>query len=180
LTIASRPVSRSTTTITSLDDLRAIPWNFAWVQSRYLTVGWYGVGSAIGTSGAQYAQLYRDWPFFRTLVDNCQLEIGRTLIPVARLYGEQEGFPDEWKQVSRQIAGEFETTVQALKDITESPELMANARTVRATIRFRNPLVEPLHRLQVALMKSVDDHAELRPAMVQTIAGIAAAMQSTG
>ncbi|MES1147305.1 MAG: phosphoenolpyruvate carboxylase, partial [bacterium] len=180
LTIASRPVSRSATTITSLDDLRAIPWNFAWVQSRYLMVGWYGVGAAVGSQASSLQDMYKKWAFFRTLVDNCQLELARTLMPIAQLYGERPEFAEPLRAVSKEIEDEFAKTREAVLGITGSTELLQNARTVSNTIRFRNPLVEPLHLLQIELMKTIDDKPELKPAMTQTIAGIAAAMQSTG
>lgn len=178
LTIASRPVSRSTHAVTSLDDLRAIPWNFAWVQSRYLMVGWYGVGSAVSAAPdkPRLAQLYKEWAFFRTLMDNCQLELARTLLPVAREYGAMS----KASSVAVRIEQEFESARQSLLEVTGFGELLENAPVVRRTIAFRNPLVEPLHRLQIELMSRLDERPELRPTMVQTIAGIAAAMQSTG
>lgn len=184
LPIASRPVGRSSEQLVGLEDLRAIPWNFAWVQSRYLVVGWYGIGAALAAYGdaEALARQYREWPFFRTVVDNAQLELVRTHMETARLYGRRAEAHGASPEVHARIEAEWESTLAGIRAVTGT-ELMDGARTVRRTVQFRNPLVEPINALQVVLMDLHDadpENAAVKSALVQTLAGIAAAMQSTG
>ncbi|MDR3691345.1 MAG: phosphoenolpyruvate carboxylase [Fimbriimonas sp.] len=193
LPIASRPVYRPGQALSGIDGLRAIPWNFAWVQSRTTLVGWYGMGTAL----EEYVQaspdrlatlrtMYREWPFFQTVVDNAQLELVRAHIPTTRLYAERVEPAELGARIQAAIEGEHGRTVDMILKITGQERLLENARVVRNTVEFRNPAVMPLSLLQVALM---DRWAQLtdeekagawREAMLQSIAGIAAAMQSTG
>lgn len=192
LPIASRPVFRPGKALTGIEGLRAIPWNFAWVQSRTTLVGWYGMGSAL----EKYAQaapgnmerlrtMCREWPFFKTLVDNVQLELTRAHLPTARLYAHRVSPPELSNRIQAQIEEEFRRTEQMILSITGQSRLMEHAKVVRGTVEFRNPAVMPLSTMQVAMMASWEnldeDAAERwRAPMLQTIAGIAAAMQSTG
>ncbi len=191
LPIASRPVSRGGNAISGVEGLRAIPWNFAWVQSRTTLVGWYGMGTAmaamIGEGGlGTLREMYQQWPFFQTVVDNAQLELVRAHIPTARLYAQRVRPKELGSRLQTVIEDEHRRTVETILQITQQPELLANSAVVRRTVEFRNPEVMPLSLLQVALMDSwgalsEEDRAGVwREAMLQSIAGIAAAMQSTG
>lgn len=184
LPIASRPVSRGGAGVTGVDGLRAIPWNFAWVQSRYLLPGWYGLGTAIGNAMATHGEtlraMARDWPFFRNLLENAELELARTHLATAARYAATVDPPELGERFHRRIAEEFERTRTAVLALTRHEEVLAEGRVVGATIGLRNPIVYPLNRLQVALRGRLADHPECLPAVQQTIAGIAAAMQSTG
>ncbi len=193
LPIASRPVYRPGKTLAGIDGLRAIPWNFAWVQSRATLVGWYGMGTAL----EQFIQandehiktlqtMYREWPFFQTVVDNAQLELVRSHIPTTRLYAARVEPKDLATRMQKTIEDEHNRTVEMILKITQQSKLLENAKVVRNTVEFRNPAVMPLSLLQVALMDrwmglSEEEQAGAwREAMLQSIAGIAAAMQSTG
>jgi len=193
LPIASRPVYRPGNALSGIDGLRAIPWNFAWVQSRTTLVGWYGMGTAL----EQYAAgdpgrletlrtMYRNWPFFQTVVDNAQLELTRSHIPTARMYAARVQPRSLGQRIEATIEDEHARSVHMILKITGQSRLMEKARVVRNTVEFRSPAVMPLSTLQVALMDrwpslSEEDQAGVwREAMLQTIAGIAAAMQSTG
>lgn len=188
LPIASRPVSRSSEQLVGLGDLRAIPWNFAWVQNRVLVTGWYGIGTAYAELTAEEKmrcrRLYQSWPFFRTVLDNAQLELVRTHMPVAERYFARAERHGADASAAERLREEYRLTRQAIQEITQNEELMPNARTVRRTVDFRNPLTEPLHDLQLDLMDRFDegekDDPALRAALAQTLAGLAAAMQSTG
>jgi phosphoenolpyruvate carboxylase len=188
LPIASRPVSRSGARLTRVDDLRAIPWVFAWVQCRYLVPGWYGLGSALesfveGSDDrlAQLQEMYRNWLFFKTVIDNAQMELLRAHLETARLYAERA---ERGHVFHTRLAEEHERTRLWVTRIVESDELLAHAPVVRATVAMRNPAVAPLSRLQVALLDTPpDDSGEgtaWREAVLLSITGIAAAMQSTG
>lgn len=191
LPIASRPVSRSGTAITTVDDLRAIPWVFAWIQARTIVPGWYGLGSALewfaGEKPERLAELqrmYRDYRFFRAVVDNAQLELTRTSLETARHYADRVSPAELGKSIHGTICAEHGRTVAWLLKVTgQETRLMEHAPVVRATVALRNPLVVPLSLLQVALMDASDRDAEperWREPLLLSITGIAAAMQSTG
>jgi phosphoenolpyruvate carboxylase len=192
LPIASRPVFRPGKALTGIEGLRAIPWNFAWVQSRTTLVGWYGMGTALeGFAGDDPARLvrlqtmFREWPFFRTLIDNAQLELTRAHLPTARMYARRVDPPELGRRLQAQIEEEYHRTVRMILAITGQDRLMEHARVVRSTVELRNPAVLPLSIMQVAMMAkwesmNEDEAERWRAPMLQTIAGIAAAMQSTG
>lgn len=187
LPIASRPVYRPGSAAEGVEGLRAIPWNFAWVQSRALLVGWYGVGTALSryieNGGTETLRtMYRDWPFFRTVIDNAQLELVRAHMDTATLYARRAEDQTIWQT----ILHEFDLTRSALLVVTSEQELLENSRVIRKTVEFRNPLTLPINKLQIHLMDRWEDLSDeekqgtWREAMLQSIAGIAAAMQSTG
>jgi phosphoenolpyruvate carboxylase len=130
--------------------------------------------------------MYREWPFFRTVVDNAQLELVRSHIPTARLYASRVQPRDLGVRMQTTIEQEHERTEQMILKITGQERLLESGRVVRSTVEFRNPAMMPLSVMQVSLMDawealSEEDQAgEWREAMLQSIAGIAAAMQSTG
>lgn len=190
LPIASRPVYRPGKALSGMEGLRAIPWNFAWVQSRTTLVGWYGMGTAMqeflqDNGEEQLREMYRSWPFFRAVVDNAQLELTRAHLPTARIYASRVKPPELGRRMQSLIESEYERTREAILRITGDDKLLESAKVIRNTVAFRNPVLMPLNVMQVALMdmwaqsdKGAPD--SWRGAMLQTIAGIAAAMQSTG
>jgi phosphoenolpyruvate carboxylase len=191
LPIASRPVLRPGRALGSLEALRAIPWNFAWVQSRYVVPGWFGLGSALeealaAPDGEAHLQaMYSGWPFFRNVVDNAQLELKRAHLPTAEAYSNRAPSHQESLRLHREIEQEYTRTLGAVLKVTNQSELMSHAVVVRRTVDLRNPAVWPINLLQLNLMNrwaaaGPDGHASLRGPMLQTIAGIAAALQSTG
>jgi phosphoenolpyruvate carboxylase len=189
LPIASRPVYRPGGSAGGVEGLRAIPWNFAWVQSRALLVGWFGVGSALQEfidenpdHLGQLQKMVNEWPFFRTVIENAQLELVRAHLPTAAQYASRSKHQHLWKV----IEAEYEKTRSTLLAITGQKELMENSKVIRQTVAFRNPITLPINKLQIHLMdrweKLTDEEKQgaWREAMLQSIAGIAAAMQSTG
>jgi phosphoenolpyruvate carboxylase len=189
LTIASRPVFRPGGDNQGVESLRAIPWNFSWVQSRMGVPGWFGLGSALRTELDQpdgielLRNAYKESRFFRTVIDNAQLELIRAHLPTAEMYAK---LSKEGNEIFDSVRKEFDTTVAAILEITQTSELLAGAKTVRQTVQFRNPIIMPLNRVQVELMRrwstlsEQEQGGEWRDAMLQTIAGVAAGMQSTG
>ncbi len=187
LPIASRPVYRPGGAAEGVEGLRAIPWNFAWVQSRALLVGWYGVGTALSgflSEGgeATFRTMYKEWPFFRTVIDNAQLELVRAHMETAALYAGRATDQAIWAT----ILHEFELTRMSLLAVTGENDLLENSKVIRQTVSFRNPLTLPINKLQIHLMdrwehlSDEEKQGTWREAMLQSIAGIAAAMQSTG
>ncbi|HEY3414819.1 MAG TPA: phosphoenolpyruvate carboxylase [Armatimonadota bacterium] len=196
LSIGSRPARRPGGRGSGIDDLRAIPWVFAWVQSRYGVPGWYGVGSALQwyadrqPDGLQTLRaMYKGWPFFRTLIDDLQLELLRAHMPTAAMYAASVRPSSLGQRIDGVIEREFALTRDWALRITGAPELLEYAQAVRTMVSIRNPIVMPLNRLQVALMESWGQLAFLsddeegtawRDAVMLSIAGVAAGMQSTG
>ncbi len=195
LPIASRPVFRPGKGPAGIEGLRAIPWVFAWVQSRYVLPGWYGIGSSLDWFAKQdpanilmLQRMYREWPFFKTVLDAAQLELVRAHLSTAKMYAARVLPPELGHRIHESIDGEYRLTVNMLLKVIRQDRLLAHASVVRSTVELRNPIVEPLNRLQVALMymwdQLPDPEAEetgpWREALLLSIAGLAAAMQSTG
>ncbi|HNO76438.1 MAG TPA: phosphoenolpyruvate carboxylase [Phycisphaerae bacterium] len=185
LPIASRPVSRSGGAV-GLDNLRAIPWVFAWTQTRYTVPGWYGLGTAIekvmsDDSGAlaTMQQWYREWDFFRTVIDNAQQEMARARLIIAQRYA---AFVE--KGLHETIVAEFALCKKAILAITGQGKLLDNNPVIQRAIHARNPYTDVLNLLQIELMTRYrdgsDDEEAVRAALFLSINGIAAAMQSTG
>jgi len=186
LPIASRPVARDSGAV-HFETLRAIPWVFAWTQMRFNVPGWYGIGTALSealnesqdTIGV-LSRWYREWEFFRTLIDNAQQEMARARLIIARCY-------DELSVASQYetIAGEYERARSAILRITGQAELLDNNPVIQQSIEQRNRPTDLLNLLQIELLRryrAADEagRTALRPALFASINGIAAAMQSTG
>lgn len=190
LPIASRPVSRASGDGVDFDSLRAIPWVFAWTQTRYIVPGWYGTGHALarlldeqpGTLDT-FRDLYEQWPFFRSILDSAQREMARARLPIAAQYDaltEREG------SLHETIVADYEQAKTAILQITGQEALFDNSPVLKKSIRLRNPYTDVLNLLQVELMdryRSTDDSSRqetLGEALLLSLNGIAAAMQSTG
>jgi phosphoenolpyruvate carboxylase len=187
LPIASRPVSRKSARNIAFDDLRAIPWVFSWTQTRYNLPGWYGMGTALSEVIAaapeninRLQQMWQDWPFFRTVLDNAQLELARTKLDIAAMYGRQAN-----NELDQRIADEFDLALKALFQITGQQTLLENHPAIRKSILLRNPYTDVLNLVQVELLNRwrsapESERGPLMHAIFLSINGIAAAMQSTG
>jgi phosphoenolpyruvate carboxylase len=188
--IASRPVSRSTTQ--SLEDIRAIPWVFSWTQCRVNLPGWFGFGSAIGqflaatpTDLAMLQAMYREWPVFRSIVDNCQISVATADMAVARLYRDVVPDVQVASRIYTAIRDEFEGTRSSLIAITGHSEPLGSSSVLLQSIRLRNPYVDPMHVVQATLLRGLRRgglYGDRRPVdlVLQTINGIAAGLQTTG
>ncbi len=188
LPIASRPVSRAGGGELEFDELRAIPWNFGWIQTRYLIPGWYGIGTGVlealeagEVSRSQLRHWYDEWDFFRGLIDNAQLEMARARLEVAERYAQLGESP----QFHERISAEHDRSRQALSTITGEETLLAHNSTIRHLIDVRNPYTDVLNLTQIELMRRwrVADgprRERLGQAVLTSLNGIAAAMQNTG
>jgi phosphoenolpyruvate carboxylase len=194
LPIASRPASRSRT-LSGLDALRAIPWVFAWVQSRYVVPGWYGLGTALRNFAQDAPErirvltsMYKDWLFFRMVINNAQLELLRAHLPTAEWYARRVDPPDLGARMHDVIAREHALSCEWILRITEQSDLLEHAPVVRRTVELRNPALRPLSKLQIAVLDVLErEEGEggsgdtlWQQAMLLSIIGIAAGMQSTG
>jgi phosphoenolpyruvate carboxylase len=189
LPIASRPVSRNAAAGQSkFEDLRAIPWVFAWTQTRYNIPGWYGLGTALEKvlehnpeNHGLLRKMWEEWPFFHTLLENVQQELARSRMIIAAAY-------DRLSKVSlhERIAAEYTRTKSAVLSITGNKSLLAQHPAMERAIALRNPYTDVLNLVQIELLRRwsmmAEDHdrEDLRQALYSSINGIAAAMQSTG
>ncbi len=186
LPIASRPVARTSGSV-HFENLRAIPWVFAWTQMRFNVPGWYGIGTALSellNESDEMASLltdwYRHWTYFGTLIDNAQQEMARARLSIAQCYDSLSG-----ESHFERIAAEFELARKAILNITGQRALLDNNPVIQRSIEQRNGATDLLNLCQIELLKRfrAADEAEkeqLRPALFASINGIASAMQSTG
>ncbi len=200
LNIGSRPPKR--TASDRIEDLRAIPWVFSWMQSRYTLPGWYGVGAALGAYAAQspahldrLRSMYDDWPFFTTLIDNAQMSLAKADLDIAARYAALAQDRTNADRIYGTIAAEYTRTAAVLLQITGQSALLDTAPVLQKSIRLRNPYVDPLSFLQVELLRRLralpppsdaDPEAlktqrrDLRAAVLLSVNGIAAGMKNTG
>ncbi|MFZ1390243.1 MAG: phosphoenolpyruvate carboxylase [Dokdonella sp.] len=185
LRIGSRPPRRGGTG--GVENLRAIPWVFAWSQNRATLTGWYGVGSGLAhgieTFGrAAMIEMTRDWPFFAQLVDDVEMVLAKSDLAIFERYSRLAGSLHETFHAD--IAAEFERTRSAILDLKVEDELLAHDLRLRQSIRLRNPYVDPISLIQVDLLtrwratERRDD--DLLHALIATVNGIAAGIQNTG
>jgi phosphoenolpyruvate carboxylase len=189
LWLGSRPSRRAAAdgAPPGIDQLRAIPWVFAWSQNRCGLTAWHGVGTALELALARHgvaalAEMARDWPFFGTLVDDVEMVLAKSDMGIFERYSRLAGPLHE--ALHPGIAAEFERTRAAVLAIKGGRELLAGDRRLRLSIRLRNPYVDPISLLQVDLLErwragGRDDEA-LFQALVATVNGIAAGVQNTG
>jgi phosphoenolpyruvate carboxylase len=177
LTIGSRP-SRRPESGDYLGSLRAIPWVFAWTQNRCVLPSWYGCGSAFAEAEPRtLRRLYREWPFFRALVQNLEMTLAKSSMEIAAEYLDLAPERSLWEP----IAAEHERTVAAVLEIVEARELLDRHPVIQRSIRLRNPYVDPMNAIQVALLRRyrAGDEAVVPP-LQRSIAGIAAGLRNTG
>lgn len=192
LNIGSRPAKRRETE--GIDDLRAIPWVFAWTQSRVNLPGWYGLGTALQAwlhdgdredRRQQLSDMYLRWPFFRTVIDNAQMSLRKADMTIMSLYST---LTDETvrESVFDTIRDEYRRTEEMILTITGYNDLLDNEPWLQRSIRLRNPYVDPLNYMQVALLKRLlaepqpDNVGELRDAVLVSVNGVAAGVRNTG
>jgi phosphoenolpyruvate carboxylase len=177
LNIGSRP-SRRPEGADYLASLRAIPWVFAWTQNRCVLPSWYGCGTAFGEADVDELRLlYREWPFFRSLVQNLEMTLAKASIEIAREYLVLVHDDGLWEP----IAEEHARTVAAVLEIVEADELLDRHPVVQRSIRLRNPYVDPMNAIQVELLRRYRNGDDaVVPPLLRSIAGIAAGLRNTG
>jgi phosphoenolpyruvate carboxylase len=187
LEIGSRPASRPDGG-EWFARLRAIPWVFAWTQNRCILPAWFGCGTALGALAATedglrtLRALYREWPFFRSLVENLEMTLAKTSLEIAAAYLELTAAGPARERLWAAIAAEHERTLQAVLATVEADELLDRHPVLQRSIRLRNPYVDPMNAIQVELLRlhrETGDERVRRP-LLRSIAGIAAALRNTG
>ena len=193
LNIGSRPASRKA--LQKIEDLRAIPWGFSWGQCRLTLPGWLGFGSAVAAfldkpdvaerkaALALLQKMYRQWPFFRTLLSNMDMVLAKSDLALASRYAELVSDARLRKKIFTAIEAEWHRTADALTQITGEKNRLASNPALDRSIRHRFPYIDPLHHLQVELIRRY--RAGLADERVQrgihiSINGIAAGLRNTG
>ena len=183
--IGSRPASRRTGG--GVDNLRAIPWVFAWTQSRHLLPGWYGLGSGLAAAAERHGperltEMARRWRFFHNLLGDAEMVLGKADLAIAERYARLAGAAGS--AIFRRIRREFELTVEMICGITGSEALLDRDPWLQRSILLRNPYVDPMSLVQVDLLRRWRESGrrdeELFRALLATVHGIAGALQNTG
>ncbi|HOZ66138.1 MAG TPA: phosphoenolpyruvate carboxylase [Burkholderiaceae bacterium] len=194
LNLGSRPASRKATQ--KIEDLRAIPWGFSWGQCRLTLPGWYGFGSAVqaflqnespGSDRkkrlALLQKMVKDWPFFRTLLSNMDMVMAKSDLALAALYAELVTDTRLRKKIFGLIDAEWHLTMHALEIITGEKQRLANNAALQRSIKHRFPYIDPLHHLQVELIRRYRDgktDERVQRGIHISINGIAAGLRNTG
>ena len=185
LHIGSRPAFRAGGV--RLDTLRAIPWVFAWTQSRHMLPGWFGFGSGVEAAFERHGEavvldMVGQWPFFGHLLDDVEAMLARTDLNIAAHYDALAN--EELRAYSRAIQQEFVSTVTHVLRLRGTPRLLDGDPTLQRSIQLRNPYVDPMHMMQVDLLKrwraTGRQDKSLFSALRATISGIAQGLQATG
>jgi phosphoenolpyruvate carboxylase len=189
LNIGSRPMSRKNRG--RFEDLRAIPWVFAWTQSRQLLPAWYAAGTGLDSFASkgsqnllQLQQMYEKWPFFRSTIDNLQMALMKADITTAKEYLLLVEDQKIAERIFSNILEEYEKTKKILLKITGDKELLDHTPNIKDSVHRRNPYVDPLNFLQVELIKQLRNQEapteELITEVLLTISGISAGLRNTG
>jgi len=193
LNIGSRPASRKASQ--RIEDLRAIPWGFSWGQCRLTLPGWLGFGSAVqafihgGPAGSVRQRtgllqsMYKQWPFFRTLLSNMDMVMAKSDLALASRYAELVSDVRLRKRIFGAIEAEWHATAQALSTITGDKHRLANNAALQRSMRHRFPYIDPLHHLQVELVRRYragQADERVQRGIHISINGIAAGLRNTG
>ena len=188
LNIGSRPASR--TGSQRIEDLRAIPWVFSWSQCRLMLPGWYGFGAAVKIWSSAHPDgmvtlqaMYRDWPFFTTMLSNMDMVLAKSDIAIASRYAELVSDQPLREAIFDRLRHEWGESVRALLAITEQSTLLARNPLLARSIRNRFPYIDPLHHIQIELLQRHRAGAMDKQAVEGihlTINGIAAGLRNSG
>ncbi|CAN7288910.1 MULTISPECIES: phosphoenolpyruvate carboxylase [unclassified Variovorax] len=194
LNIGSRPASRNPSR--KIEDLRAVPWSFSWGQCRLTLPGWYGFGSAIeqflaaaGSAAARkerqalLQRMVAQWPFFSTLLSNMDMVLAKSDLALASRYSELVADRKLRQKVFSMIDAEWHRTSDALTLITGAKQRLEGNVDMQRSIRHRFPYIDPLHHLQVELMRrwrAGQDDERLQRGIHMSINGVAAGLRNTG
>jgi phosphoenolpyruvate carboxylase len=192
LKIGSRPSRRKNSN--RFEDLRAIPWVFAWTQSRYLLPAWFASGAGLQayynedpSMLKELQEMYQAWPFFKATIDNLQMALAKADLTIAKEYASLVNDMEIQQRIFNWISKEYRTTCDLVLKITQQQEVLDHIPVIQESIRLRNPYVDPLSFLQVQLLSewrdrddTEKDDPDLLRQVLLTINGIAAGLRNTG
>ncbi len=186
--IGSRPARRSSSR--KLEDLRAIPWVFGWMQSRHAVPAWFGVGHALEQFAAQGApqeqllkEMAKEFPLFSDMLRNVELAMAKADFSIAHLYASLVDDRALRESVYQMLAEEFHRAKRMVLQVKGQSELLERNPVLSRSIRLRNPYVDPMSLIQVELLRrkrNGEQSAELDYAIGATMNGIAAGLHNTG
>ena len=185
LNIGSRPARRRKGG--GVETLRAIPWVFAWTQTRLMLPAWLGTGEALESfleSGrkADLEEMYRDWPFFESAIDLVEMVLAKSAPQIAAEY-ERRLVPEDLRPIGDDLRARLRRTVDALLEVTGRESLLQENEMLRRSIDVRNPYVDPINLVQIEILRRLRETPEdqrLSEAFFVTVNGIAAGMRNTG
>ncbi len=191
LPISSRPAKRAKG---GFESIRAIPWVFSWMQSRAIIPSWYGTGTALETFSQQKAdnlellqEMVGRWPFFNTVIQNLQLDVAKADMGIAELYASLVDDAAIRDEIFSRIKDEHERTCRMIAAILKQNEVLDDVPVIKRSIERRNPYVDPLNFIQVALLRELrtlepdtPEYERVLDAVLATVNGIAAGMKTTG
>jgi phosphoenolpyruvate carboxylase len=189
LSIGSRPAARRPGG-EAVEKIRAIPWVFSWMQSRFNLPGWYGLGA--GLQAARSLRLMQDmysmWPFFSALLDNAEMSLLKADMEIAALYSGLATDLVSGQAIFSTIQEEYERTRSIVLSITGHDQMMDSEPVIQRSIQLRNPYVDPLNYIQVEMLRRLralrnpegEEAEAIREVIVLTINGIASGLRNTG
>ena len=188
LQIGSRPASR--TKSGAVNQIRAIPWVFSWMQSRFNLPSWYSLGTGLASISEQalLKEMYEGWPFFKTLLNNTEMSLLKADMRISALYVDLVPDKKLANEIFSLIRDEYECTLEAVLSISGHQTLLELEPATRQAVHLRNPYVDPLNYIQVETLRrlrSLTDHDAsqanaLHEIMALTINGIASGLRNTG
>lgn len=202
LTIGSRPARRKSSDAAKmtmsaeikdpLEDLRAIPWVFAWMQSRHAIPGWFGLGSALQHHQTEHGleslqAMYEAWPFFQAVISNAQMALAKADMNIAACYADLVSDANLRERVFGKIQAEYNRTEKAILAIVGEEKLLNDEPVLQRAIQLRNPYVDPLNFIQVSLLRRWRDLPQDSPERQKildglrlSIVGVAAGLKNMG
>ncbi|MFD1542231.1 phosphoenolpyruvate carboxylase [Nonomuraea guangzhouensis] len=185
LRLGSRPARRGLGAPRSLDDLRAIPWVFAWAQTRVNLPGWYGLGSGLASVASldELKAAYAEWPLFNALLDNAEMSLAKTDRSIAERYLALGGRDD----FARQVLEEYDRTRTLVLQVTGHTRLLENRKVLSRAVQLRDPYVDALSHLQLRALTAMRtgtpsdrERERLSTLLLLSVNGVAAGLQNTG
>jgi phosphoenolpyruvate carboxylase len=184
LNIGSRPARRGGGS--GVSDLRAIPWQFAWTQTRLMLGAWLGVEDALDCATARGERdrletMYREWPQFQSAIGLIEMVLAKADGRIAAEY-DRRLVPPERQPIGADLRARLQRAIEGILRVTGHGELLESNPVIRRSIDVRNPYVDPLNLVQVELLRRVreQDDPRTRAALMVTVNGIAAGMRNTG
>ncbi|SDT93655.1 phosphoenolpyruvate carboxylase [Halopseudomonas salegens] len=186
LPLGSRPAKRKAQG--GIETLRAIPWIFAWTQTRLMLPAWLGAGQAISEQleqdkGALLRDMMTHWPFFFARVEMLEMVLSKADATISRFYEQRLAEPALWP-LGERLREALQQAIEVVLELRETDTLLAHNPGLAESVAIRNPYTDPLHLLQAELMARTRQQADLDPelerALLVTVAGIAAGMRNTG
>jgi phosphoenolpyruvate carboxylase len=188
LHIGSRPAARGKSS--EVSKIRAIPWVFSWMQSRFNLPGWFGLGSALAAikEDTLLRAMYREWPLFNTMLNNAEMSLLKADMGIASLYVDLVPDKELGNEMFRAIRSEYDRTRDVVLSISGHANLLEAEPITQHAVQLRNPYVDPLNYIQVEMLRRIralpdqegDEAQSIREVISITINGIAAGLRNTG